>query len=924
MAILYGNETFSLRNQAWSLFLFYNTKLGDEKMEYYTGNREKILKNLKSDQNSGLSDDQAEKNRILYGENRFSPAKKEKLIMRIISALKEPMIFILIFASFITLFVNLYIMSKGGKADFIEYTGILAAIVLSVAITLVMEGRSQKAFETLNSFKENITVKVKRNNKVIFLFQHEIVAGDIILLETGDKIPADCRLLASVNLLADESSLTGESKAVRKDASVIFEEEDIPLAERYNMVYCGCYVTEGSSTAVVTAVGDDTELGRIAFELREKKRRKTPLEEKLDKLGKVITIFGVLAALVIFLIQMIQFFVFGNTLDSSISEILINSIVLIVAAVPEGLPTIVAVSLAVNVIKMAKENALVKKIAACETIGSVNVICSDKTGTLTENRMAVTGFFDGSWHDDVKELNSEYMIHNICLNTSSNLYIENGQYKFIGNPTEGSILAAYENSDFCRNSGKSYTDERNDHEIIHVFPFSSELKHMTTVSNVDTKIVSYVKGSPELILKMCDISDEKMEEINKLIYNAQEKAMRIIAFAHKVLEDEIDYTSEEEHVKLEKHMNFDGFVTIEDPIRPEVFKAVEICKNAGVALKILTGDHLVTARAIAKKLNIIKDDSLIMSAHEIEKMSDDELKKIIDKIIVIARSTPSLKLRIVKLLKENGKVVAVTGDGVNDAPAIKYADVGIAMGIAGTEVSKEASDIVLLNDSFAVITKAIQWGRGIYQNFQRFMVFQLTVNLSAVLTVILSILAGLPSPFEALQLLWINIIMDGPPALTLGLEPLREDLMKEKPVERNAQIITGRMWGKIIYGGVVITVLFMLQNLFNILGVYPEEQKTTLFTMFVLFQLLNAFNCRELGYESITKNFKQNKIMLGVFTLTFILQILITQYGGRVFETYPLRFLIWVKIFLYSFLLILCSEIIKFLIRYIKAGKTQK
>ncbi len=884
-------------------------------MEFYSGNRENVLKKLGSSQKSGLTNEEAEENKLKYGVNQFSQGKKESLIVQIMAALKEPMIFILIFASFITLFVNLYIMYKGGKPDFIEYAGILAAIVLSVAITLVMEGRSQKAFETLNKLKENIAVKVRRNNEVMLIPQQKIVAGDIILLETGDKVPADCRLLDSVSLTADESSLTGESKPVKKDAAVIFDKEDIPLAERYNMLYCGCYITEGSCAAVVTAVGDNTELGKIAFELREKKHTKTPLEEKLDRLGKIVTIFGVLAAFVIFSIQIIQYYAFGNTVDSSVSEIFINSIVLIVAAVPEGLPTIVAVSLAVNVIKMAKENALVKKIVACETIGSVNVICSDKTGTLTENRMTVTGFYDGEWHDDPRELDSGYMIHNICLNTNSNLYMENGNYKFVGNPTEGSILAAYENSNLRESSGKSYTDERSDHEIIHVFPFSSELKHMTTVSNVDSKIVSYVKGSPELILKMCDISDEKLEEINRLIYDAQDQAMRVIAFAHKILEEKIDYGAEEEHDKLEEHMNFDGFVTITDPIRSEVFKAVETCREAGISLKILTGDHLVTARAIAKQLNIINENSFVVSAHEIEKMPDSELNEMLDKISVIARSTPALKLRIVKLLKARGSVVAVTGDGVNDAPAIKYADVGIAMGISGTEVSKEASDIVLLNDSFAVITKAIQWGRGIYQNFQRFMIFQLTVNLSAVLTVILSILSGLPSPFEALQLLWINIIMDGPPALTLGLEPLREDLMKEKPVERDAQIITKRMWIKIIYGGITITVLFMLQNLFNVLGVYPEEQRSTLFTMFVLFQLLNAFNCRELGYESITKNFKQNKIMLGVFTLTFILQILITQYGGKVFETHPLRLIIWIKIFLYCFILILLSEIIKAAVR---------
>ena len=884
-------------------------------MNLHMENEEKVVSLLESSIDVGLTDEGVKKSQIKNGVNQFSNSKPESLIKQIWKAVCEPMIIVLIFAVFITLFVNIYKMYKGNSPDFIECIGILMAIILSVSITVIMEGRSKKAFESLNKIRENIVVKVKRNGEIILISQQETVVGDIVFLDTGDKIPADCRLLSSIELSTDEASLTGESKPVKKDASIVFDKKEIPLAERYNMLYCGCYITTGSAIAIITAVGDDTELGKIAFELRSSGHQKTPLEEKLDKLGKTITIFGAAAATVILIIQLVQYFMLGNIADNSLGEMLINSIVLIVAAVPEGLPTIVAMSLALNVIKMAKENALVKKMIACETVGCVNIICSDKTGTLTENRMTVTGFFDGKWHDDVSDLDSVYLIHNICLNTTSNVRFSDNHHEFIGNPTEGALLAAYEKSNTRKKSKKSYTDERNEHEIIHVYPFSSELKHMTTISNMDKQKVSYVKGSPELILEMCDIPEKQLTEINELIFKAQNKALRVIAFAHKILDFEINYDSEEDHKKLERNMNFDGFVVITDPIRSEVFEAVETCKKAGISLKILTGDHLITAEAIARELDILGEKALVVSASEIENMSDEELNNNIDNITVIARSTPSLKLRIVKLLKARGNVVAVTGDGVNDAPAIKYADVGIAMGIAGTEVSREAADIVLMDDSFATITKAVRWGRGIYKNFQRFMTFQLTVNLSAVLAVILSILMGFSSPFEALQLLWINIIMDGPPALTLGLEPLREDLMSEKPIDRTASIITKTMWEKIIYNGIIITILFMVQNVFNILNGTKEEQKTILFTIFVLFQLFNAFNCRELGNESVFKSIKNNRLMLGVFGLTFAFQILITQFGGAVFETVPLGFIMWIKILFYSFSIILLSKIIKYGIR---------
>lgn len=879
-------------------------------MQPYQISGDEVLRNCNGNKETGLTLAQVEENRQKYGENKIEKAQPPSLVKRIFDALKEPMMIILLVAALITFAVNVAKMLSGAPTDFIECVGILVAIALSVAITVVMEGKSQKSFEALNKMQENIMVRVLRDGEVLLLPQSELVVGDIVDLETGDKIPADCRLLSSIGLSVDESALTGESNAVKKDASLIYDKE-VPLAERKNMVYSGCFITMGSCMAVVCYVGNKTELGKIAKELADAQQPATPLQQKLAKLGKNITVLGVTASVLVFLIQLVKLFLQGGANLTSIGEILITSIVLIVAAVPEGLPTIVAMSLALNVIKMAKENALVKKMVACETIGSVNIICSDKTGTLTQNRMTVTAYYDGKWHTDPKTLLSEDIAHNICLNTTAAINYQGGVPEYIGNPTECALLAAYQNSDIQTKTGKSYNEERGDHSSLYIFPFSSDLKHMTTVSNVDGDVISYIKGSPELIMSFCTISPQEEKEINQLIETAQDKAMRVIAFAHKHVAKEIDYTDEKEHAKMESEMHFDGFVAIEDPIRPEVFEAVKTCNKAGISLKILTGDNIHTAKAIAGQLGILKDDSIAITAAEIEAMSDEELEKCLPSVAVIARSTPSLKLRVVKTLMRLGNAVAVTGDGVNDAPAIKYADVGVAMGVAGTEVAKEAADIVLLDDSFATIAKAVRWGRGIYKNFQRFITFQLTVNLASVLTVIVSILTGFASPFNALQLLWINIIMDGPPALTLGLEPLRTDLMKEKPIPRDANIITSAMLTKIIVNGVWISLIFMLQTYTNFLGATPVEQSTVLFTMFVLFQLMNAFNCRELGIGSVLPNLLNNRLMLGVFAGTFALQVIITQFGGAVFSTVPLGFVMWIKLVLVSLSVILAAEIAK-------------
>ena len=539
---------------------------------------------------------------------------------------------------------------------------------------------------------------------------------------------------------------------------------------------------------------------------------------------------------------------------------------------------------------------------ACETIGCVNIICSDKTGTLTENRMTVQKIYTGGELIDPEQLKDEMLLKNYCINSNANISEEDGSWSFIGNPTEGSLLAA------AAKAGVDYQELRQAADIVRVFPFSSQNKDMSTIVRENGKEILYVKGNPEKIISLCTgISEEEKEKNFHLMEEFQNKAGRLLAFAHKELEGQYN---DEEQDEVEQGLIYDGFVVISDPLSPDVYESIRNCRSAGIEVKMLTGDNIRTARAIANELHMLDDDHIAVEAADIEKLTDEELKEALKKIQVIARSTPLVKMRVVKLLKEQGNVVAVTGDGINDAPAIKHADVGIAMGIAGTDVTKEASDMVLLDDSFSTIIKAVQWGRGIYENFKRFIQFQLTVNVSSVV-VICSILAGFSAPFTALELLWINIIMDGPPALTLGLEPIRPDLLKHKPTRRNENIISKKMLLRIFVNGIFISVIFMLQHFKNFLGAAPEEEATVLFTLFVLFQLFNAFNCRELDDTPMFKNLLKNKLMLGVFLLVLILQGIITQFGAAVFETVPLSAAMWGKMLLTAFTVIILNEGIK-------------
>ncbi|WP_088189577.1 calcium-translocating P-type ATPase, PMCA-type [Desulfosporosinus sp. FKA] len=882
-------------------------------MNYYQKEAQAVIAELKSDEDSGLSFSEVRARIQRYGKNVFTPKPKESLFVKIMESLKEPLIIILLISGVISLLM-------GHLPDGL---GIFAAVLIATTISVIQEGKSDKAFEALAKLSDDVLVKAVRDRQIIHIPQSELTIGDIIHLETGEKVPADARVIHCSNLGIDESLLTGEAESVTKKSKPI-ERENCPLAEQTNMLFSGTMAIEGRAIAIVTAVGDQTEMGKIAEELKGETTAQTPLQEKLADLGKKISIIGSIVAAAIFLFELFIMYRQGLFVPGHIASVLpgvkdafITSVALIVAAVPEGLPTMVAITLAFNMQKMAKNNALVRKLIACETIGSVNVICSDKTGTLTENKMTVVEAWCNGQEASAESLNCRALLENFCLNTTADITKKDGQYTFLGNPTECSLLV------YADMKQINYRDYRKQFgEPVAEYNFTSARKMMSTAYEKADGYRIYTKGSPEKVLKISDrvlvnneivpLTQEHKDRIEAGIKELQDHARRVLAFAYTDFRAEPQW---EDIYNVEKNLIFTGFVGIEDPLRKDVKEAIDQCRRAGIAVKILTGDNINTAKAIADQLGIIREDSLVLEVTDIDVMSDEELKSKLSNIVVIARSNPSAKMRVVKLLRENNASVVVTGDGINDAPALKAADVGVAMGITGTEVSKEASDIVLLDDSFSSIVKAIKWGRGIYENFQRFIQFQLTVNIVAFITVILAEIIGYKMPFTTLQLLWVNIIMDGPPALTLGLEPPREHLLEKRPIKRNASIVTKDMLFKIIANGlfIVAALIFLLKT--RILGGSAEQQSTIVFTSFVLFQLWNAFNCREFGDKSIFPYIHKNKTMLGVVFLTFLIQIMVTQFGGQVFKTVPLEPYLWLRMLGFTFSIVVFSEVLKLIMR---------
>ena len=918
-------------------------------MKYFNENIESVLKDLDVNAENGLSSSSVQERNKKYGRNEFTHKEEGSILDDIKDALLEPMMLILLVAALVSAIIG----------EYYDAVGIVMAVATGITIGIITEGKSKKAAEALSKMTEDIVVKVLRDGKVCQISKSELVPGDIVYLETGDMVPADGRFIETVDLKVREDMLTGESDDVKKDAHAVIAMEEIeakdgskkiqdPIpAKQVNMGFGGTLVAYGKATMVVTTIGDATEMGKIAQTLQVEDEE-TPLQIKLGGLGGTIAKISSAIAAILFIFMVVKMILspdgikpdtsgvvpFLNSIDP-VKTAFVVCVALIVAAVPEGLPTMINMTLAITMQKMAKINALVTKKEACETIGSVSVICSDKTGTLTQNRMTVENLYlNGEFIESADKVSDDNFINNCLINSTADISFEGDNCNYLGNSTECALLLYLKNLD--------YKKARKESKIIHQMPFNSKNKFMATIIDENKNGMLLAKGAPEILLNnavnevvngdIVKLTETRKEQIIGEIKKLQAKSMRILAFGYRIVQEaeaEVAATSEAnilcpESVSESEGLVFNGFVAIKDPLRPDVADAIKTAQGAGVETKMLTGDNINTAVAIGEELGMLTNGKKAVEATYIDTLSDEELKEEIKHIAIVARSKPETKLRVVSALQANGEVVGVTGDGINDAPALTKADVGIAMGISGSEVSKNAADIILTDDNFTTIIHGIKWGRGVYQNFQRFIQFQLTVNIIAFLIAIVSQVLDLEMPFTTIQLLWVNIIMDGPPALALGLEPIRNNVFKKKPVDRNASIITKGMITSIVLNALYVTSILLIQMKFNILGASTEvvgnasEMETVLFALFAFSALFNAFNCREFGTDSILPNLFKNKIALQIIGVTAVAQIIFTQVFTKFFSSIALPLVMWGKVIALAFMVIVVNEIVKFILRLFK------
>lgn len=833
----------------------------------------------------GLTDNEVEKSRSAHGENVLTPPERTPLWKLYLEKYKDPIIKILLFAAVISL--GLAVIEN----NYIESIGIILAIILATTIGFYFEMDAAKKFNVLTALGEESPVKVRRNGKVVQVARKDIVVGDIVIIEVGDEIPADGTLIESTDLQIDESSLTGEP-IITKHADP--DKNDKEATYPSSKVLRSTMVMNGRGVYQVTEVGDATEIGKVARSSTEMTSVKTPLNMQLDKLAKMISKFGVgisVAAFVIFLGRDIltdphNLWHSDNYLGmvKVVLEYFMMAVTLIVMSVPEGMPMAVTLSLALNMRRMLKNNNLVRKLHACETMGAVTVICTDKTGTLTQNKMQVADM--AMYADDAALFNEA-----IAYNTTAHLDEEGG--KGIGNPTEVALLL------WLEKNKTDYKALRQADNIEHQLPFSTERKYMATIVKRGSERVLFVKGAPEIVAKFCDIDDVRRNEIRERLTGYQNQAMRTLAFAYKVLGngDDIDTAK----LTPDAHLTFQAVAAISDPIRPDVPAAVKECIDAGITVKIVTGDTSATAIEIARQIGIWDADTSAeaqITGPDFAALSDDEAFNRVMKLKVMSRARPTDKQRLVNLLQKHDAVVAVTGDGTNDAPALNHAHVGLSLG-SGTSVAKEASDMTLIDDSFRSIVNAVMWGRSLYRNIQRFLFFQLVVNVTALLLVLCGSVIGTEMPLTVTQILWVNIIMDTFAALALASLPPSEEVMKEKPRKRTDFIITRGMAKGIVFCGLAFfAVLFalLLHSLSSGADLHIHEL-SIFFTTFVMLQFWNLFNAKSFGSNhSAFHDFKHDNGLLLVLLFILAGQWLIVTFGGKMFRTEPLSAMEWITI----------------------------
>lgn len=809
------------------MHILNNKKDGGSGMVPYCGKLPELINELKTDVDAGLTSSQAEERLQKYGENKLQEKKKKTNLQRFAEQFKDVMIVILLIAAAVSFAIAVH---EGDAGEFFEPVLILAIVVANAVMGMLQEGKAEKAMDALKSLSAP-HAKVMRNGKEELLEASMLVPGDVIRLEAGDFVPADARLIRSSSLKSEESALTGESVAVEKDASADVEEK-AALGDRINMVYSGCSITYGTGTAVVTATGMATEMGKIADLLEGASDAQTPLQKKLAQLGKYLGILALAACAVIFVVGLVD--------GIAPLEIFMTAVSLAVSAIPEGLPAIVTIVLSIGVQRMVKKNAIIRRLPAVETLGSASVICSDKTGTLTQNRMTlVRAYADGEEEaEEIGSGNSEKVrellkLGTLCSDGSVQIK-EDGQVQHIGDPTETSIiLAAYQN-------GMEKEDLNSEYTRLGELPFDSDRKLMTTINEMDGRYVVIVKGACDMLFSRCISGnvDRAREENEKM----SRQALRVIAIAEKEIEGIPEELNSDE---LENGLTFKGLVGMIDPPRPEAKEAVGVCRKAGIRPVMITGDHVVTASAIAKELGILREGDEAITGAELDEMSEGQFAEKVEHISVYARVSPENKIRIVRAWQAKGQIVSMTGDGVNDAPALKAADIGCAMGITGTDVAKGAADMTLTDDNFATIVDAVKEGRGIYANIKKVVGFLLGTNIGEVLTVFCAMILWRQTPLLSMQLLWINLVTDGLPAVALGMEAVEEGIMDQKPRPKDEGIFANGFGLRIALQGLMFGLLSLIafRTGIQVTGEAAGGQ-TMAFMVLALSQVVQAFNMR--------------------------------------------------------------------------------
>ena len=848
----------------------------------------------------GLTDEQVKQSREQHGKNVLTPPQRTSLWKLYLDKYRDPIIQILLVAAFVSLILAFI------EKNFMETIGIFVAVFLATTVGFYFERDAAKKFNLLTALSEEQPVKVRRNGKVMEIPRHDVVVGDVVLVEVGDEVPADGELIVCNDLQINESALTGEPVAEKS------LEGGGDGAYPRNVILRSTMVMNGRGEFVVTAVGDATEIGKVAKKSTEQTSVETPLHMQLDKLAKMISKVGSVVSVAAFFIFLIHDILtnpaWGGKDYFYMAEIVLKyfmmAVTLIVMAVPEGLPMAITLSLALNMRRMLKSNNLVRKLHACETMGAVTVICTDKTGTLTQNKMQVSAL-------ELKQGDEALLDTAIALNSTAEL----NDGKPIGNPTESALLL------WLDAQGKDYEELRKQVNVLKQLPFSTERKMMATLAEVDGETYLFVKGAPEIVMKKCIIEDRMQRQSAEELDEWQHKAMRTLAFAYKKIEASImrtSRTSTAEVVALldANDLQLQAIAAIADPIRPDVPAAVQECRHAGIEVKVVTGDTAATALEIGKQIGVFEDepenigadgsmtslDQQMITGEQWEALSDEEAYERAKDIRVMSRARPTDKQRLVAMLQKRGEVVAVTGDGTNDAPALHYAHVGLSLG-SGTSVAKEASDMTLLDDSFKSIANAVMWGRSLYRNLQRFLFFQLVVNVAALLLVLGGSVIGTEMPLTVTQILWVNLIMDTFAALALASLPPSHEVMKDKPRKASDFIINKSIGFGILFCGIVFFLVMFALLVYcerRGKGGVDVHELTMFFTTFVMIQFWNLFNAKALmSHHTAFRHFLKDKGMILVLVLVLVGQWIIVTFGGEMFRTTPLS--------LHEWLLIICS-----------------